>query len=949
VRLPAIDVLTSRWLVSFAGAVTVASLIWLFGPLLAPFESWLVRLGLVLAVLLSWGAISYATDLRRRQNDKALTDGLAADGDASAAADEVAALRARLTAALQSVNRTHASRGYLHERPWYVIIGPPGAGKTTALLNAGLRFPLVSELGTDPVKGVGGTRYCDWWFAEDAVLIDTAGRYTTRDSAPVADRAGWDAFLALLKQTRPGQPLNGAIVAIALNEIALAPADERMAHARAIRRRVRELQTQLGVRLPIYVLFTKADLIAGFSEFFADLDGTQRAQVWGTTFDPGADESNFIDTFARDFRVLVERLGARLFERLRAERNVNRRALIAMFPSQVASLEAPLVEFLKAALGGYPVKFVPLVRGVYLSSATQEGTPFDRLAGVLARAFGLDQRQAATLRPEQGRSYFLERLLREVIFGEAMLVSDTPAVERRRTLLHASGLAAAGLIIVTSGAWLSYLRATGVRQVDTSETAVTAYGQAAQMLPLDPVSDADLPRVLPLLDDALAVSLGLEDDAKQTGSWLNLGLSQGEKLTAGARVMYRHALERVLLPRLMWQLETQIRDNLDSPDFLYEATRIYLMLGNAGPLDRPLVHEWMRLAWQNIYPGAAFRAAREQLLRHLDTLLTEPLPPVSLDGDLVTRARGTFGKVSLSQRAYSRIRLSVAAQRITPWRPSDSLGAAGVALFNRMSGKPLTDGIPGLYTIDGFHHVLLPSLAKAAEDAASESWVIGQRTDIDPKSPEMGVLERSVIGLYEADYKQAWDNMVADLNIAPLTSISRAAQDLYILESPQSPMRALLVSMARQLTLSVPPGSVPPGSASPGQSPGSQAGTSTASAQETETVGGRLQALLGTAPSSAPRIWSPGQEIDLRYAALRELAGTGQAAPIDLVLRSLNDMQQQFAKAAAAGAGSNVLSAGSDPALALKVEALRQPQPLERWLTTLANSGSALRGGEQKH
>jgi type VI secretion system protein ImpL len=169
--------------------------------------------------------------------------------------------------------------------------------------------------------------------------------------------------------------------------------------------------------------------------------------------------------------------------------------------------------------------------------------------------------------------------------------------------------------------------------------------------------------------------------------------------------------------------------------------------------------------------------------------------------------------------------------------------------------------------------------------------------------------------------------------MAPLTSISRAAQDLYILASPQSPIRSLLVSVARQLTLSVPPG----------KTPGGRPDKQTVS----DTGGDPVLALLGTSASAAPRPTSPGQDIDLRYAALRELAGAGGPAPIDQVLRSLNDMQQQFAKAAAAS-GSGILSGGADPAIALKIEALRQPQPLARWLTTLAASGSALRAADKR-
>ena len=90
------------------------------------------------------------------------------------------------------------SRKRLAAMPWYMFIGPPGAGKTTALLNCGLKFPLAdASVGAQPLKGVGGTRNCDWWFTDDAVLIDTAGRYTTQDSqAGGGQRAPGSAFCA---------------------------------------------------------------------------------------------------------------------------------------------------------------------------------------------------------------------------------------------------------------------------------------------------------------------------------------------------------------------------------------------------------------------------------------------------------------------------------------------------------------------------------------------------------------------------------------------------------------------------------------------------------------------------------------------------------------------------------------------------------------------------------
>jgi type VI secretion system protein ImpL len=182
--------------------------------LLSAFDDVLPRVLLIGFFLALWLGINLFISWRRGRADTALAKGVAATADAGA--EEVAAMGDKLTEALGLLKRARGTRGYLYEQPWYIIIGPPGAGKTTALLNAGLSFPLAAEMGQGAVAGVGGTRMCEWWFTEDAVLIDTAGRYTTQDSDAKVDRAGWEGFLDLLKTTRARQPLNGVLVAISI-------------------------------------------------------------------------------------------------------------------------------------------------------------------------------------------------------------------------------------------------------------------------------------------------------------------------------------------------------------------------------------------------------------------------------------------------------------------------------------------------------------------------------------------------------------------------------------------------------------------------------------------------------------------------------------------------------------------------------------------------------------
>ena len=171
---------------------------------------------------------------------------------------------------------------------------------------------------------------------------------------------------------------------------------------------------------------------------------------------------------------------------------------------------------------------------------------------------------------------------------------------------------------------------------------------------------------------------------------------------------------------------------------------------------------------------------------------------------LVARARTAFGSVPLAARVYSRLKPVLAAQALPPWRPSDALGRAGLHLFVRASGKKLSDGVPGYLTVDGFHKALLPAVPAAAREAAGESWITGQGAPARLTDGEQRTLVNAVVALFAADYIKAWDDLLQDLEVAPLRSVPQAAQDLFILGAPQSPMKDLLTAMARQLTLTEP-------------------------------------------------------------------------------------------------------------------------------------------------
>jgi type VI secretion system protein ImpL len=584
-----VQILTARWFLALLGTIFLALLVWFVGPLFGfaghePLASTAVRWWVIAALFTIWLLTQLIRALRARLRNRKLVDGLTADEAPpdpaeTASHEELAVLRERFSAAMSMLRGSEGRRRlggqWVYDLPWYLIIGPPGCGKTTALVSSGLRFPLAEQFGQDAIAGIGGTRNCDWWFTDEAVLLDTAGRYTTQDSYAAVDSAAWRNFLDLLKQYRPRRPLNGVLVALSLSDLMTQSAGEREAHARAVRARVQELYKRFNLRLPIYVLFTKADLVAGFTDYFADLGEEGRRQVWGVSFPyPEQPGSDALAALPAERDQLIERLDQRLLGRIQDERNPQKRRLVFGFPRQFAALGTAIDAFLDAAFAPSRFEQRPLLRGVYFTSGTQEGTPIDRVLGAIAADFGVSREGPAPF-VGTAKSFFVTRLLRDVVFPEAPLAGLDPRLERRRRWLRRGAYAGTGaLALLAALAWTSSFSRNHAYVRDMGATVAAIEERIDAMTPAqrDPVS------LLPLLNELRTLPGGYEERDQGTPWGMGLGLYQGDKLGSQAQLSYRRVLHRALLPQVILRLEEQIRQVSTEPEYLHAALRVYLML-----------------------------------------------------------------------------------------------------------------------------------------------------------------------------------------------------------------------------------------------------------------------------------------------------------------------------------------------------------------------------------
>lgn len=938
-----------RILAILIGALALAALVWFGGPFLAfgdvrPFESFWVRLPVVVLLLVgALGWIAFVV-IRRRKATAALSEALEKEettGDGAAISNAMRDALATLKTA-----RGKGGGDYLYDLPWYVIIGPPGAGKTTALVNSGLKFPLARGATPAAVAGSGGTRYCDWWFAEDAVLIDTAGRYTTQDTDTRAEKTSWFAFLDLLKTNRPRQPINGVLVAISVEDLLTSTPEEIAAHADAIRSRLLELHERLKVDFPVYAVFTKADLIAGFNEYFGALTEPQRRMVWGHTFQTADKTRNMIGDVPPEYDALIERLNERLSDRLQDEHNPTSRAQIFGFPSQMATLKRSIVDFLTRVFEPTRYHANATLRGFYFTSGTQEGTPIDQLIGALSRNFGSDHAGAAAF-SGKGKSYFLTDLIQKVVIGESGWVSTDLGAARRSTMLRIAGFATVAILSLAALGlwWTSFSRNSDL--ITATNYGLSDYrSAAAPVLQETTVSDRNFSRILPLLHKLRNMPAGYATQNEPTPTLATLGLSQRDRLQNATEITYQQALERMLRPRIIFRLEEQLEANANNPGFVYEALKVYMMIGGQAKMDRDLVTSWMRLDWaENLFPGPANAKGREALEEHLAAMLDldegSAEPMVKLNQSLIEQSQRTLRRLSIAERAYELLRTQARGESQKDWVASQRGGSDVRLVFEGSGGEDLDQiRVPYFYTYDGFQTAFIGRLGDIGDRIEKERWVLGENVDQQAITAQYATLFQDLMKLYARDYVASWQRMLKRLKLRPLNADKPRYVALSAISAPTSPFKQVLESLRdeTQLTKERP-------NAKKAVAQAAAAAAAQTLDQRASQALGRLGSNLPLAAPGVDRVLAGGTDpalgadIEGQFKPFQVLVdGDLGRRPVDQLLQTFSEINQNLATAATNPAQSAAANAALVPLIAtLRANSSRYPAPFDGMIIQAVN------------
>lgn len=432
-----------RMVLAVMGFGSLAGILYYAAPVLKTAEGrkWLLivgGIGLVVFCII-WLIRRFIFGRKSAALGNALTQG-PTRGDI---AEQEHILRDKFRAKLVELKRTGLS---VYKLPWFVLMGEPGCGKTASLIHSGLDFPL----GKDEVPGFGGTRNYNWWFTNEAVILDTAGRIAFHEEG-TTDKPEWEFFLRLLKSNRPRCPINGIVIALPADRLLKDTAEERTQKAGVLRERLRQIQHALGVRFPTFVLVTKMDLVGGFSEYFEEVrvDLAQRNQMVGWSrpgefqepYDPGA----FSETFDGVYQRLRE-WSMRYLQRKATEQELG---MVVTFPESLRELKQPLQDYVGTIFQKSPLVEPPFFRGFYFTSAVQEGAPIFSVFTKSRAGHAVAERPT---RAVDSKAFFIHDFYVRKVFPEHGLVFRSAkhvATNRRLRRLVWAGLTGMAVVLGT--------------------------------------------------------------------------------------------------------------------------------------------------------------------------------------------------------------------------------------------------------------------------------------------------------------------------------------------------------------------------------------------------------------------------------------------------------------------------------------------------------------------
>ncbi|KDM90348.1 type VI secretion system membrane subunit TssM [Photobacterium galatheae] len=671
----------------------------------------------------------------------------------------------------------------VYSLPWYLLLGGEKDAKSALLLQNGFEPVTERHLEESDTE-----QYLRFWSNDHAVVIEAGHRIF--DSEGV-DEALWQVLAQQLLKYRPRQGLNGIVNVIGCDRLLQGDRKARQKLAGIYQEAALSMGGALNVHLPVYSVFSKADAIADFIEFFEGFSGCDVENPFGVTFACDTDRRYNKHDFELQSKALLKTLAEQQFELLRNISSEKSGSVIAL-PYQLRIFFERVNELLTDIGRENRVREAVWIRGAYLLSSGQKGAEHDLLTQVVAERAEFNSQSTREQLPGR-RSYFTSRLFSHVILPERTI---TGVNEWR----HAGYLAVRSLAVV---AVVGVLSAAGLMLKDNwnqderwradAMTQLRLYG--SDLLRLE--QNFAMADMIAVLNELRTVAV----EGIQPKAWYQqVSIKQGDTAARIYRT-YQEQLNLILLPKLeeLISSELYVYVNLGNPSKIFEILRYYQMLFDRQQLD---IEGMQTYLLDNLKDQGNVSSDDINTLSLLieDLFNSDYDQRLSPNDELIAVATNNLEGLSPERLIYARIK------SLPEYRAQVDIRRQLGEKFDSMFA--FSDGfhgylIPEIFTKQGYSQIDLSAKSDLLRRQLSEFKAI--QGDMSGASiTELTDLSKQIQRLYFADYIYYWKDLINNIHIRQFNSPVEFAYALRSAREPAtSPVLDVLDAVVVNTTLAV--------------------------------------------------------------------------------------------------------------------------------------------------
>jgi type VI secretion system protein ImpL len=753
-------------------------------------SQWALRVGLVLLGLIAAGAVLWY--LRP-------DEGIPLDtGDDVLLAIQAAAGR--------------LPRGNFLNRPMVLVMGPEGSAKTTLVAQSGGQPEVLSgEAPTSPNEAPIPTATVNVWAMQQAIVTEVGG-------ALLSDVARWSKVMRALRAPRVAAALGkgeaaprAAVVCVPSDLFYSSNSSQQLESlGTVLRQRLAEASREMGLAMPVYVVFTRMDKIPHFEPWIGVFSKEELRVPLGATmpFDTSSNTGNYTERLSARidvaFRQIAEIAGARRVDLIAREGVQDRRYSAYEFPRELQKVAPAVRQFLVELCRPTQLGSSPLLRGFYFvgarpvvvrdvmqaqpartasspiaSSATQIFRESERAAAMAAVA-------ASTVTRKVPEWVFLDRFLRDVVLADAGAASvargGVKVQSARRAML---GVAIAASLLLLAGATVSWLgnRALSAR-VDDAAHAVAQLPIVQSPAGLVTFPSVEALRRLEVLRAQLDTLRTYREDGAPI--WMRFGLWRGPALFEAARPVWYEGFRAQLFAAGWGAMYDSLKALPDVPgptnDYAksYSWLKGYLVTTNeTARSSKEFLAPVLLTSWERGQtPDVDVAALSLKQFEFYSSELPSYNPwPRNADAALVKKSRAFLDRFTGGEQFYRNM-LASTDKAVPPLKLKQTPG-----IFTVMPE------VPGSFTAAGASAMANKFASNDSSDAG-EKWVVGDQTTAHT------VDKNALRERYATDYANMWRHVVQTANVVRPSNVKDAAVKLDAIANNTSPLLELLQTVA---------------------------------------------------------------------------------------------------------------------------------------------------------